>query len=226
MEGWAIGQVDDCPSGDVCEGVDVFHVTENGWVHDGYFSILCPESLAESGMTIYTAMAFNPALCGEDPQPTRNILPDSTGDRVTQLQIALVALGYDLDVDGRYGPRTQAAVRDFQSATTSRSTASPGLGRRRALGIGSGGGPAVAGDDHDRTAGGADDPAVVAAGRPVECEAAAISADVGRPVGEHHRMPRRMGDRPGAVPGGGDGLPARRRLPHHRRRVGARRGPP
>ena len=47
------------------------------------------------------------------PQRT-NIAPGSTGPAVEQLQIALVALGYPLVVDGEYGPRTEAAVRDFQ----------------------------------------------------------------------------------------------------------------
>jgi peptidoglycan hydrolase-like protein with peptidoglycan-binding domain len=180
--GWAIGQVDECPSGDVCEGVDVFHVTENGWVHDGYFSILCPESLAESGMTVYTAMAFNPALCGEDPQPTRNIPPDSTGERVTQLQIALVALGYDLQVDGRYGPRTQAAVRDFQQRNSLEIDGIAGPRTQASLGIGPGGEPAVAATTTTAPTAAATTAAVVTAGRPAECDAAAISADVGMPV--------------------------------------------
>ena len=108
-------RIDGCPPGERCEDVDVFHVTENGWTHDGAFSIACPETLAESGMSIYTALAFNPSPCEGDAGPAEIIRPDSIGDRVTQLQIALVALGYDLVPDGRYGPRTQAAVRDFQA---------------------------------------------------------------------------------------------------------------
>ena len=47
------------------------------------------------------------------PQRT-NTTPGSTEAAVEQLQIALVALGYPLVVDGEFGPRTEAAVRDFQ----------------------------------------------------------------------------------------------------------------
>ena len=181
--GWAIGQIDDCPVGDVCEGVDVFHATHNGWTHDGYFSMLCPESLTEAGMTIYTAMAFNPALCGPDPAPTRNIPPGSTGDRVTQLQIALVALGYDLNVDGRYGPRTQAAVRDFQARNDLEVDGIAGPRTQEALGIGPGDPAAPASPAASTT--GPTEPSsgvVVTPRDPVTCDAATISADVGRNV--------------------------------------------
>ena len=166
--------------------MDVFHVTEDGWVHDGYFSVACPETLSESGMPIYTAMAFNPQLCGEDPDPPRNIVPGSTGDRVTQLQIALVSLGYDLSVDGRYGPRTQAAVRDFQSRNDLEVDGIAGPRTQEALGIGAGAEPAVTATPAATTTAA---PAarrattvVLTVGEPVECTAEIISADVGRPV--------------------------------------------
>ena len=156
-------------------------MTENGWIHDGYFSIECTESLAESGMPVYTAMAFNPALCGEQPEPTRNILPESTGDRVTHVQIALVAAGYDLNVDGRYGPRTQAAVRDFQSRHNLEVDGIAGPRTQEALGIGPGAGPAVTTPSTSAPASPTSS-AVVTPGQPAECDAAAISADVGRDV--------------------------------------------
>ena len=38
----------------------------------------------------------------------------STGSAVTKLQTALNEHGYDLDVDGIFGEKTQAAVRDYQ----------------------------------------------------------------------------------------------------------------
>ena len=177
--GWAIGQIDDCPQGEVCRDVDVFHVTENGWVHDGIFSIACPESLVESGMPIYTAVAFNPALCAAPPEPARNVLPESTGDRVTHVQIALVAAGYDVNVDGRYGPRTQAAVRDFQRRHNLEADGIAGPRTQEALGIGPGGpapttastigpGPSTSSD--------------VTPGQPAGCDAATIGADTGRQV--------------------------------------------
>ncbi len=111
---------------------------------DGRFSSGCPESLADSGMSIYTAMTFNPTLCADDPGPTRNIPPDSASERVAQLQIALVGLGYDLAVDSRYGPRTQAAVRDFQRRNNLEVDGIAGPRTQAALGIGPGAEPAVA----------------------------------------------------------------------------------
>lgn len=39
----------------------------------------------------------------------------STGDDVKALQQQLNAAGYNLDVDGSYGPKTQAAVKDYQT---------------------------------------------------------------------------------------------------------------
>ncbi|WP_017592893.1 peptidoglycan-binding domain-containing protein [Nocardiopsis potens] len=42
--------------------------------------------------------------------------PGATGDRVAAVQYALVhGYGYDLEVDGRYGPGTAGAVTEFQT---------------------------------------------------------------------------------------------------------------
>lgn len=45
----------------------------------------------------------------------RQVYYGSTGDEVKQLQTALNSKGYSLDVDGNFGSKTQAAVRDYQS---------------------------------------------------------------------------------------------------------------
>jgi peptidoglycan hydrolase-like protein with peptidoglycan-binding domain len=131
-------------------------------------------------MSIHTAMTFVPALCADDPGPTGNIPPGSTSDRVGQLQIALVGLGYDLAVDGRYGPRTQAAVRDFQGRNDLEVDGIAGPRTQAALGIGPGAAPAVAVTTVVATS----TPPVgdVSAGEPVGCTPEAIAADVGRPV--------------------------------------------
>jgi peptidoglycan hydrolase-like protein with peptidoglycan-binding domain len=182
--GWAIGRIDPCPPGENCTDVDVFHVTADGWTHDGSFSIACPESLTESGMSIYTALAFNPSPCEGDAGPAEIIRPDSTGQRVTQLQIALVALGYDIIPDGRYGPRTQAAVRDFQARNSLEVDGISGPRTQAALGIGPGADPAPTAPPAAPTTTAPSSTAVVTAGEPVECTAAAISADLGRAVDE------------------------------------------
>jgi peptidoglycan hydrolase-like protein with peptidoglycan-binding domain len=182
--GWAIGRVDPCPPGEGCTDVDVFHLTEDGWTHDGRFSIACPEALTESGMSIYTALSFNPSPCQGDAGPAEIIRPDSTGERVTQLQIALVALGYDIIPDGRYGPRTQAAVRDFQARNSLEIDGISGPRTQAALGIGPGAGPAPTAPPATPTTTAPSSTAVVTAGEPVRCTAEAIGGDLGRAVEE------------------------------------------
>ena len=44
-----------------------------------------------------------------------NLSYGSQGDEVKKLQEALNSQGYGLSVDGIYGAKTQAAVRDYQS---------------------------------------------------------------------------------------------------------------
>ena len=63
-----------------------------------------------------TASQIAPEPCDEDDPSlaTGAIRPDRQGSRVAALQIALVNVGYDLPVDGRYGPLTESAVVDFQ----------------------------------------------------------------------------------------------------------------
>jgi peptidoglycan hydrolase-like protein with peptidoglycan-binding domain len=85
-------------------------------------------------MSVYTAAEFA-ELCADDLPPRHNILPDSTGPEVEQVQIALIGLGYPIAVDGRYGPRTQAAVRDFQAANQLEVDGIAGPDTQQALGI-------------------------------------------------------------------------------------------
>ena len=130
-DGWAAGITAACPPDDTvfddsfqttttteppCEAVrHVFHVEADGWHHDGTFDIRCAETLARLGMTAITAQEFAPACDRDDPAlGVGTIRPDRTGLRVVALQIALVNLGYDMPVDGRYGPITESAVIDFQ----------------------------------------------------------------------------------------------------------------
>lgn len=189
--GWAIGYGEGCVEPDGCELVDVFHVTEAGWVSDGGFSQDCPETLAGAGMSIYTALTFTPQPCDAPAGPTIVIRPESTGDRVVQLQIALAALGYDVDVDGRYGSRTQAAVRDFQQRNGLEVDGLTGPDTQRALGIGPGASGAVAPPDSaptwpTSTTAPVDGPTTtsgaVTPGEPAECTPEAIAVATGRTV--------------------------------------------
>lgn len=117
-----------------CEDYDVFHVTHEGWVYDGTVYSGCAWSLAGTGMSEYTALVVS-FSCDVAPPERTNIEPESTGEDVTSLQIALVALGYPISVDGTYGPRTQAAVRDFQQRNGLEIDGIAGPDTQEALGI-------------------------------------------------------------------------------------------
>lgn len=49
------------------------------------------------------------------PQPTKLLRKDSKGNDVKYVQFALNERGYGLTIDGIFGAKTEAAVRDFQS---------------------------------------------------------------------------------------------------------------
>lgn len=179
--GWAIGLIDECPAGVACEGVDVFHFTGSGWVHDGYFPAVCAEGLTGAGMSIYTAVAFVSNVCGESPAGTAVIRPESTGDRVIHLQTALIAEGYELAVDGTYGPSTQGAVRDFQQRNQLEVDGIAGPETQAALGIGPGGERATSPTELSAPSPpGATTTSTVALApaEPATCDAATIGADV------------------------------------------------
>lgn len=67
-------------------------------------------------MSAYTAGDFT-SWCGVPNLPAERLViqPGASGIVVEQLQIALVAIGYPIAVDGTYGPGTESSVRDFQA---------------------------------------------------------------------------------------------------------------
>jgi len=146
-DGWAFGTTVACPPPPAdattttteppCEAQrDVFHVESSGWIHDGSFDIRCAETLARLGMTAVTAQQVAPICDRNDPAlRVGTIRPDTRGLRVTALQIALVNIGYDMPVDGRYGPITESAVVDFQIANGLTVDGVTGRQTQTALGI-------------------------------------------------------------------------------------------
>jgi peptidoglycan hydrolase-like protein with peptidoglycan-binding domain len=103
-------------------------------VHDGAFPDDCVDDLTVTGMSVHTATEFA-ELCADGLPVRENVLPGSTGPEVEQVQVALVALGYPIAVDGTYGPRTEAAVRDFQVANDLAADGIAGPNTQEALGL-------------------------------------------------------------------------------------------
>lgn len=65
----------------------------------------------------YICGAARPAYNGkEDDMTLPNLKKGSYGKSVRALQVLLVGYGYDITVDGSYGPATESAVKKYQSA--------------------------------------------------------------------------------------------------------------
>ena len=113
--GWAIAPLPSCPAGLACPRSTSSTSPTPAGCHDGSSPAGCAEDLHEAGMSAYTAGDFAP-WCGVPNLPAERLViePGRRRHRREQLQIALVALGYPIAVDGTYGPGTEQAVRDFQ----------------------------------------------------------------------------------------------------------------
>lgn len=135
-DGWAMGTSTPCPTDTECVTSDVFHIDNDGWKHNGLVDHSCAENLAVLGMTGVTAQELAPA-CDPDARVLRGgtMARGSSGQRVTGLQVALIALGYELPIDGTYGPLTTAAVVDFQTRSALTVDGRAGRQTQTALGI-------------------------------------------------------------------------------------------
>ncbi len=115
-DGWAAAVQAGC-SGE-CEGSEVFHLEGGRWTSVGYHYAVCAEALAaSSGMPLDTAEELAWMSCPEttDSPSSTPLRRGDSGPGVTALQQALADRAYAVDVDGRYGAATEAAVRAFQS---------------------------------------------------------------------------------------------------------------
>lgn len=113
LAGWAVEQP---PCTGPCETALVYHATGAGWVADGEVSRACAAALTEVGMPPDVAETFALAPCPGDPTGGTVVDRGDSGDVVVGVQVALVNRGYDIEVDGRFGPATDSAVRHFQTA--------------------------------------------------------------------------------------------------------------
>src|SRR4051812_36919406 len=67
-----------------------------------------------SGRACATSVRYARRRCAHTEVAMSHLKSGSAGGSVQQLQEQLQAIGYQVDVDGKYGPITEAAVRAFQ----------------------------------------------------------------------------------------------------------------
>ena len=112
----------------------MFRITDSGWQLAGTYDLSSTCRMTTLGMSRTVADEFGP--CTATPPQATIIRPGRSGSEVAALQVALVGLGYPIGVDGTYGPRTEAAVRDFQERNGLEVDGLAGPRTQFALGIG------------------------------------------------------------------------------------------
>ena len=133
--GWAVFAGPSCePGSTACPGAKVFRITDTGWQLAGTYDLSSTCRMTTLGMSRTVADEFGP--CTAAPPQATIIRPGRSGSEVAALQVALVGLGYPIGVDGTYGPRTEAAVRDFQERNGLEVDGLAGPRTQFALGIG------------------------------------------------------------------------------------------
>ena len=71
----------------------------------------------ESSTSTTVASTSTTAVAGREvTDPADNVKSGDTGEGVRMIQYTLVANGFELGVDGSFGPVTETAVRDFQKS--------------------------------------------------------------------------------------------------------------
>lgn len=198
--GWAVANRTPCADpAAACDTLDVFRVSGRGWTHPGRFDALSTcdfagSPLAAAGMSLTTAEALLGACDTATPVDSVIVRPGTSGPAVVAVQVALVGQGYPIATDGTYGPRTEAAVRDFQARNGLEVDGISGPATQHALGIG----PDPAGPDPTPTGPATPTAAPTTAPptsttppttvpdigprEPRPCSAEAIGADIGRVV--------------------------------------------
>ena len=120
-DGWAVGVQPGCDG--ECEGAEVYRLEDGQWTYVGYHYAVCAEALAsETGMPFDTAMELAWMTCADDgasnpttASPSSTLRRGDSSQAVTDLQRLLVNLGYNVPIDGTFGPGTEAAIREFQN---------------------------------------------------------------------------------------------------------------
>ncbi len=113
-EDWAVGVPAAC--GDNCEHVEVFQLQGQKWISRGGYFSSCPDALVDSGIPLRIARQLVPSvLCPTTGTvSSQRLQRDDVGEDVRSLQQALRTAGYELDVDGEFGPGTEQAVEAYQ----------------------------------------------------------------------------------------------------------------
>lgn len=115
------GPLSEMPDVVCCVFVDKKGTKEHIGIHIGGGKIIhCSGTVKYGSMSekMWTHFAIPRGLGGDAPMPTRKtIRRGSTGEDVVYCQECLIQLGYDLGsygADGKFGAKTEAAVKDFQ----------------------------------------------------------------------------------------------------------------
>ena len=115
------GSVNDMPDCVCC----LFRKKENKMEHTGMhigggIVVDCSVNVRTGGMTGWTHYAIPAGLYKDGEIPMETVKPTlrkgAEGDLVTELQTRLTEIGYDCGaIDGKFGTKTQSAVKLFQS---------------------------------------------------------------------------------------------------------------
>lgn len=167
---------EDCDDAVACDLVAIFHVTTSGWVYDGDHGYTCAEDLDVLFLAPHTATAFAPQCSRELIPPPPVLAGGDAAVAVMSVQIALVALGYPVAVDGTFGLDTEEAVRDFQQLNSLPTSGAVGAIEHARLGTGPTD-PAESGATSTVPA-----PTTTSEAQAGWCSAASITADTGLEV--------------------------------------------
>jgi peptidoglycan hydrolase-like protein with peptidoglycan-binding domain len=73
-----------------------------------------PSTATTTGTTVPKATTVTTVPGRVVTSPSDNVKAGDSGDGVKKIQYALKSQGYSVNVDGKFGPKTEAAVRAFQ----------------------------------------------------------------------------------------------------------------
>ena len=121
-------------------GRDLYEYTGLRLLHRGESSYLLvsgtgdPSAVGATTVSLRESKTLHILVGTQDPS-TSTLRRGDSGVAVRELQEALAQRGYSLEVDGVFGPSTEAAVREFQTRQGLEADGIAGLSTQDALGL-------------------------------------------------------------------------------------------